>query len=166
VVEESQGGGHRVVVPTVTIAKVGAYRGPLQMMLEVEAYLPNGDPLVVKCLVDTGAEANLIKKGLVPQHMTHAARKKLDLIAVNGQRLEGGTRTANLELAFNMQRGGKNIKEKALFNVMFWEAQIDCDCILAFPWFAENKIGIYPHLKARGVANPEWTLLLDKKKIR
>jgi len=123
VVEESHEGGHRVVVPTVTIAKVGAYRGPLQMMLEVEAHLPNGDPLVVKCLVDTGAEANLIKKGSVPQHMTHAARKKLDLIAVNGQWLNGGgTRTINLELAFSMQSGGKNIKEKAIFNVMFWEA--------------------------------------------
>ena len=62
----------------------------LQLVLELKAELEGGERRNLKVLIDTGAEANLIRTGLVPKRFTRPAHKVLELVAVNGQILQGG----------------------------------------------------------------------------
>ncbi len=63
-----------------------------QLVMQVEAVLGNGKIKKKKVSADTGAEFNLIKKkGFVPHHLTNVAREKVNLLAVNGQVLQGET---------------------------------------------------------------------------
>jgi hypothetical protein len=68
--------------------KVGKER---QLLLKTDVELRNGDLQKMDILVDTGAEANLIRKGLVSDHLTYAAKKPLRFATANGQNLSGGT---------------------------------------------------------------------------
>ena len=62
----------------------------LQLMMKLPVFLPNGDSQLLKILVDTGAEANLVRINLLPNHLFFSAPKPLNFIAANGQRLGGG----------------------------------------------------------------------------
>jgi hypothetical protein len=66
------------------ICQTKAYEGALQLVMELQAELPNGRKWPMKILIDSGAEANLIKKGFVPSHLTSPVDRILDLVAVNG----------------------------------------------------------------------------------
>ena len=57
--------------------------------MNLEVQLSNGETKLMRTLIDTGAEANLIRTGFVPHHITFAARKVLNLIAANGQKIKG-----------------------------------------------------------------------------
>ena len=61
----------------------------LQLVLELKTELEGGEKRNLKVLVDTGAEANLIRTGLVPKRFTRPAHMVLELVAVNGQVLQG-----------------------------------------------------------------------------
>ena len=47
------------------------------------------------------------KKGFVPHHLTNVAREKVNLLAVNGQVLQGGNRKTSVTLRFEKQVNGK-----------------------------------------------------------
>ncbi len=61
----------------------------------------------LKILIDTGAEANLIRTGLVPKRHTRPAHKILELVAVNGHVLQGGKTTADMKLHFTQEVDGE-----------------------------------------------------------
>ena len=50
------------------------------------------------------------------------------------------------------------------FEVEFWEAQIEVDAILSFPWMCEHKIGIFPHHQALAMDHPVFKLLYGRPK--
>ena len=75
-------------VPPVN--QVRSYNGALQLILQVGAKLANGQCKQIKILVDTGAEANLIKTGIIPPHLTFPAVKSINLVSANGQPIRGG----------------------------------------------------------------------------
>ena len=78
----------------------------LQLLMQVDAFLPNGDGKKLFVLVDTGAQANLIRSDLVPYHLTFNARTPVRLVAANQQLMIGGDRTVCLQLGFNQVRRG------------------------------------------------------------
>ena len=51
-------------------------------------------------------------------------------------------------------------------NATFAEADIRVDAILSFPWLVRTKIGVFPHLRALALAEPEMTLLMGLPKVR
>ena len=146
------------------INQVKSYRDALQLILEMEAILENGTVKTMKILVDTGAEANLIRKGFVPDHLTFVAKRVLHLVAANGQKIEGGTRTAKTILKFSQEVNGVKMDDTLDFEVEFWEAQIEVDAILSFPWMCEHKIGIFPHHRALAMDQPVFKLLYVRPK--
>jgi hypothetical protein len=78
-----------------------------QLVMQKEAVLGNGEIKKMKVLADTGAECNLkIKRGFVPHHLTNVAREKVNLLAVNGQVLQGGNRKNTASLRFEKQVNG------------------------------------------------------------
>ena len=41
----------------------------------------------------------------------------------------------------------------------FYEAEIDLDLILSYPWLREHALGVFPHLSSLASDQPEFTLL-------
>ena len=82
------------------IGKIRHVGKKMELTLLVEVELPDGKFQIIKMLVDTGAEANLVRRGLLPTHLFKQASERLTFVAANGQRLGGGNRTIDLELFF------------------------------------------------------------------
>jgi len=83
----------------------------------------------------------------------------LNLVEGNGNSIEGIERTTKAKLQFLQEVDGKKFAKTLDFWVEFWEADIEVDAILSFPWMCENKIGIFPHYKALAKDKPVFTLL-------
>ena len=127
--------------------------------MQMEAVLPNGDYLPMYVLVDTGAQANLIKSELVPPLMATKAHNPVRLVAANQQVLLGGDKTVSLEVGFSQFKGGRFLQEPLFLGADFYLARLDVDAMLSYPWLLENKIGMFPHRGALALEGPELTLL-------
>ena len=82
-------------VDKYTVGKVARNGEDLQLLMKLEVGKMNGGVQVIKMLIDTGAQVNLVRKGLVEDHLMYAARNPLTLATANGQRLEGGFERLN-----------------------------------------------------------------------
>ena len=54
-----------------------------------EVELSNGDVRKMEILFDTDAEAKLIRKGMISDHLLYRAEKRLRFATANGQSLRG-----------------------------------------------------------------------------
>ena len=70
----------------------------LQLVMAILAHLQNGEEQILKVLIDTGAQANLVRLGLLPDCILRETQEKLNLRTANGQKLAGGEREADLSL--------------------------------------------------------------------
>jgi hypothetical protein len=140
----------------------------MQLIMKIPAYLFNGEKVVLKVLIDTGAEANLVRKGLISGHLFGAAPKILRFITAGGQVLPGGDRTIELDLEFTQVVNGVELPQTREYRTMFYEAAIKVDAILSYPWLVEKKIAVFPHKRALAMDLPVLTLLYglrnEKKK--
>ena len=140
-----------------------------QLILNTQVQLLNGEERFLKILVDTGAEINLIKKNLIPEHLFYLVKKPLKFQTANGQILAGGTKCTKLTLQLQLERNDALTIEKVEYEAEFYEAQIQADAILSYPWLAQTKLGIFPHHHALVLDNPELSFLYglrdpDKRK--
>ena len=69
-----------------------------QMLMRLYFRLPNGEIQLFRALVDTGAQVNLISDKCVPFHLSHAVVPPVRLVAANGQDIEGGQRSVDLDM--------------------------------------------------------------------
>ena len=141
------------------LGQVNLVEDDMQLMLELNVYLPNGNAKRVKALVDTGAQINLVRRRLVPNHLLSCARQAVKLVAANQQLIEGGERVVSLQLEFQVTGTSKGAREFALFEGEFYEASIDVDMILSYPWLRENRLGVFPHHNALAIDEPRFLLL-------
>ena len=117
------------------------------MLLTLSATLPDQSRMKIKALIDTGAEANLIKKGLIHARFLRPARNPLVLVTANGCRMEGGTKEVVLRLCLNSTKENPNGKKVWCSKVSFYEGDIQLDAILSHPWLAQERLGVFPHLE-------------------
>jgi hypothetical protein len=134
-----------------------------QLCMNVLAILPNGDRKPIKVLIDTGAEANLIKRGLISSECFTSARSPVNLVAANGQVLEGGKREICLKFDLRQIRDGNELKDKYRCKTSFFEADIQVDAILGYPWLKETGLGIFAIYGALALDKP-FTLLYGIRK--
>ena len=111
------------------------------MLLRTNALLLNDEILKINVLVDTGAEACLVRQGLVPQHLMYPASNPLRFETANGDFLSGGSMCTKMKLLLNSDSGELSGPEPMDFNVEFYEANIKVDAILSYPWLAQAKLG-------------------------
>ena len=73
-----------------------------------------------------------------------------------------------MKMGFTQEVDGRVLGEVLEFDVQFWEADIEVDAILSYPWMYQNHIGIFPHHRALARDRPEFTLLYGKgsKRVR
>ena len=117
-----------------------------QCYLRVRAQFQNGEQRELRVLVYTGAQANLIRTGVVPFAMFQPACRPLRLLTVSGGTLGGGSQEVAVRISFHgtSQYGSTvpNWTEEAVF----LEAQIHVDAIVGYPWLKSRGLGIWPKM--------------------
>ena len=120
--------------------------GVLEPHLRVAMVLQWGDgqSRQVMALLDTGAEVNLVKHGLLPNSALREATRPLRLLAANNLQLLGGDREALVDICFQ----GRHVETKELFPLTtesaLYEAEMEEDVILSYQWMGERDIQVAP----------------------
>ena len=117
----------------------------------------------MKILVDTGAEVNLVKKGLIPEFLFYPAKKPLKFETANGQSLAVGSQCTKVKLRLLLEKNEGIGPEGVEYDAEMYEANIRVDAILSYPWLAQTKLGIFPHHQALVLDNPELSFLFGLK---
>ena len=87
--------------PSLTRAyHVGRGNDDLQLLLQATIQLKNGQKRDISILVDTGAQTNLIREGVVPSYLTKVSQRPFELVAANGHPIPGGDRETRVTLFF------------------------------------------------------------------
>ena len=129
--------------------------GKRQLMLDVRARCSDGRKLVLRVLIDTGAEANLIRKGLLAPELMKTSLKPLTLVTADGSPMEGGTCEVTLQLCFASSQPNAAGKPEWCTRGTFHEADIKVDAILSSPWLDSERLGVFPHLDALARVDPQ-----------
>ena len=130
---------------------VEARHGRPTQMGKLETYLrvpvnildANGDKELY-ALVDTGAEVNLIRTGILPSERFQPSERPLRLVMANNQRLSGGTTEtiARLEFLGRDLEGSQRVRITA--PTALYEADIEEDIILSYQWLGERGVDVCP----------------------
>ena len=93
------------------VGKVVCKGEDLQLLLQPKVVAPDGSERILSVLVDSGAEANLIRLGLF-EKMLKPAKSPVRLAAVNGTTLDGGNEEITLKRYFDavLRDGGEEKK--------------------------------------------------------
>jgi hypothetical protein len=134
--------------------------------MKIPAWLSNGEKIILDTLVDTGAEVNLVRMGLMPDHLFFSASKKLKLLTANGSRLSGGERIIETDVAFTQVVNGVRQPTKWWCYAQFYEADIKVDAILSYQWMVDNEIGVLPYRQALVIEQPRLTHLFGLDEIK
>ena len=113
--------------------------------MKLAATSSSGEQVEINVLIDTGAEVNLVRPGLLRDESFRPAEERLKLITVSGSTLAGGVRTTILEMQLKGVDQTTNIESRHVIGGVFYEAEIDWDAIISFPLLAAAKIGVLPH---------------------
>ena len=130
----------------------------VQLLLTLPVQV-KGCTSVAKVLVDTGAESNLIRKGFWFDELFYRPKVLLNLVAADGRVMDGGKRCVDMSLDFRAISAGVPESFYHRMSGIFYEAEIQVDAILSYPWLVENRLVIFPHLGALALDEPKLVLL-------
>jgi hypothetical protein len=91
-------------IPTVLLRGIAEDMAGKKLVMKIQARGPDGRVIRLRVLIDTGAEVNLIKLGVLPSSYLQPSTHPLALVTANGVRMEGGKHEATLELEFKGDR--------------------------------------------------------------
>jgi hypothetical protein len=100
-------------------------------------------------LLDTGAEVNLVRKGLVPSDAFQNSDSPLRILTASGDELDGGDKEVGLEIRFHGLDVDTKTKHMLLTPAKLFEANIEEDVIISYQWMGERDVRIGP--RAHGV---------------
>lgn len=99
---------------------------------------------VINALIDTGAEINVIRKGLIPSELTHQNLRPITLTAAEANPLTGG----KMGVSGTAVLGGAEIDSESWIEIHcpihFYEAKITAEAILSYSWLANQNLLIHP----------------------
>jgi hypothetical protein len=113
----------------VMVRQIGPPRNDDKLVIDVWVELPSGRGQVLRALVDTGAEVNLVREGLFPKSEFSFAQTRLNLTMANGQLMRGGNLSFKVWLFFSRDQG-QEFLEQCTIPAEFHEAYISVDVIL------------------------------------
>ena len=91
-------------IPSYQLNKVRTVGDHLQLLMKIRVLLSKGAEKDLSVLVDTGAEAKLIKKGFLNDSLMRTAREPLSFVTASGQPLEGGQKNRKAHTLFRRSR--------------------------------------------------------------
>ena len=103
-----------------------------------------GGQYAVKVLVDTGAEVNLIRKGLLPSENLQDMTRPLVLTAANAGPLAGGDKSTQGLLYLRGVEVDTGKPQGLKFPIQLIEADISADVIVSYGWLAQQNFLINP----------------------
>lgn len=99
---------------------------------------------VIKALVDTGAEINVIRRGLIPEDHTHPNNRPITMTAADATPLNGG----KMGVSGTAVIGGSEVDTKVWVEIhcpiQLYEAKITAEAILSYSWLANQNLLINP----------------------
>ena len=88
----------------------------------------------VQELVDTGAQASLVRSNLLPSGSMRLSKKPLLLRTASGEELQGGKHEATLRLEFpDHSEDGRAHQEPLKMYITVHHGDIGCDIIIGYP---------------------------------
>ena len=93
------------------VRKITRRGGSLQLLMPLKVQFVDGIKGILKILIDTGAEANLIYKGLAPIRLVYQAEEPLTFLAANEGTIEGGDTCVDATLTFSQDVEGAFLEE-------------------------------------------------------
>ena len=114
----------------------------------MDVELADGSLLPLNIWVDTGAQVNLVKRGLVSRQDRKIAQNPVRLITANNSVLRGGDKVVELGLTLNVVEDGFVQPQPISFKGDFYGAEIELHAILSYPWLRENSVWVFPHRDA------------------
>ena len=130
---------------------IGEVEPAWHLHLRVPAVLDLGDGTLVEltALVDTGSEANLIRRDLVESRYTESCGTKVGFWAVNNQSLGGNHRKLTCKLLIEGVEVDTKGKRTMSFPFKGYTATMDVDLILSYEWLARQNFVV--HARRHGV---------------
>ena len=133
--------------------------GQVKLLVAVGLRLGDGSVVRASALVDTGAEINLLRRGLVgPQYFCASERPKRFITASRAV-MEGGS----VEVACTMEMQGVDVdtgrRECLSCPTTFYDADMGVDAILSYEWLVKNGMDVRCRrhgLEAKGTKGPIW----------
>ena len=116
----------------------------LRLTIDAQAAFNTGDQRKIRILIDTGAEVNLLKRGIAYPECIQPARNPIQIAAANKMALVGGDKEVSCILTFlgtEIDEGGERILEVP---TTFYEADIGIDAILSYEWLATYDFLVNP----------------------
>ena len=114
--------------------------GARQLVLDVFVCPSNSEKKKVRALIDTGAQINVIRRGLFPEESLQQAKKPLMLTLADGQAFGGGDKEIAATLYMGRQRNACIEPWKA--KAQFYVGEVKADAILGYPWLAQNGLDV------------------------
>jgi len=129
--------GWKAVVHT---REVKSLEGNRQLVIWTKARHQGGEDLMLQALIDTGAEANLIRFGILPSHCMMESKNPIALITADGTHMRGGRREVALQLCFSTMPMGRKRSTSWCTQATFYEADIGADINLSYPWLEQAHL--------------------------
>ena len=105
---------------------------------------PAGFEQDLTVLIDTGAEVNLVRKGLLPDWVMQPVEKPMKFTTASSERLEGGKRQVVGTLHFQGVDPDTKSPQGLNCPITFYEAATTVDAILSYGWLAECNFLVNP----------------------
>ena len=115
------------------------------MSLKLQVATDEGESKLLLVLIDTGAQVNLVRRGLFASPLP--AQRPVALRSVGGDLLQGGDRTQHLLLHFKARDYGQEVSYTYIAEEDFYEAEVDCDLILGYPFLRDRHMSPILHRK-------------------
>ena len=146
-----------------SIGKIEQRGRKRQLLMEVEATV-HGVKRTMRVLIDTGAQANLVRQDLFPGSCFKPARRPLALSTVSGDMLPGGQREIRLKMTFATEtEDGNPVDGGWKVATVLHDADIGCDAILGYEWLVDNKINVKAWTDALQLEQPPKYILRNRQ---
>ena len=139
----------------------GEVQGAGSLHIRLALGTHTGSQHILTALIDTGAEYNLCRKGLLPDAAWRKADKPLHFYAADNTTLAGGDRQVTAALTLHGQQLHGQGTHVFTFGADLYEAYIQKDIILSYTWMAQHAIMVHPSHQAITVGDTEpllWVL--------
>ena len=105
---------------------------PVRLTIKVKLQLPSGPSLDLTALVDTGAEVNIIRPGLVDNIHFRPSKRRLHFVAANQTTLAGGRRELAGALIFDGVDNDTKAHTPVTLPIVCFDADVVVDVLISY----------------------------------
>lgn len=117
---------------------------PTRLSVSVTLHHPSVGEIPIVALVDTGAEANLIKKSLLPPECFSPSARPLRFRAANHTQVLGGTHETGVTLKVPGTEVDTGLSATLDLPIVCYDADIGADMLLSYRWLATVAATVCP----------------------